>query len=251
MSDQSHDPALARWQKAEIIGKVAAGLLIPVVILVAGNRLGVQQANAADAQRNSDRVASLLGHLASENPRERILAIQALRYHRDTHDLPEEIVTALVTVAATDNADVAAAATAALGAGLQPQVDRQRLLLELLGPMVIHFDRSLHAFRVWNADNTVLVTEVIRESNAAVRDVLLQRAELIPTDLVPDAVALLELYDAWFIEYERVRRDRDTPYVFVGPKGIPFPTDSEKRFRARYDTLVGELTAPGASAGSC
>jgi len=226
------------WQKAEIVAKIAAALLVPVVILVAGHTLAAQQARTADALQNSDRVADLLGHLASQNPQERILAIQALRFHRDAHAIPEEIVASLLTVAATDNVDVAAAAAAALGTGVQAEIEKQRLLLELLGPMMIHLDRTRNAFRVWNDNNTVLVTGIIRDGNAAVRSLLVDRSELIPSDLVDDAVELLKHYDAWFREYERVRREGDTPYVFVGPKGVPFPTASEERFRKRYESLV-------------
>ena len=76
-----------RWLKAEIVGKISAGLLIPIVILIAGTWFTRQQEDVADARMNSDRVAQLLTHLASENPQERILAVQALSYHQATHDI--------------------------------------------------------------------------------------------------------------------------------------------------------------------
>ena len=227
-----------KWLKAEIVGKVSAGLLIPLVILIAGSWLTSQQEKVADARMNSDRVAQLLTHLASEDPQERILAVQTLQYHQATHDMPPEIVESLVTVAATDDVEVAAAAIAVLGKEKQPEIERKRLLLELLGPMMIHLDRTRSYFEVWNDRNTVLATGVIHDSNKAVRSLLIDKAELIPQDLVNDAIALVEHYDAWLVEYERVQRERDTPYVFVGPKGFPFPKDAEKRFRERYEQLV-------------
>jgi hypothetical protein len=239
MTSSPPDSLPPSWRKTEVIAKIAEALLIPVVILVAGHWFTVQQADAADARRNSDRVAELLSHLASTHPQERILAIQALRFHQDAHDLPDEIVASLVTVAATDDAQVGAAAVAALGTARQTKIEQQRLVLQLLGPMVIHLDHTNGAFEVWQADNTVVVTEVIRNGNAAVQKLLVEKAHLIPLDLVSDAAKLLDHYRHWFIEYERVQKAKDTPYVFVGPKGHAFPAEAEQRFRQRYQELVG------------
>ena len=63
---------------------------------------------------------------------------------------------------------------------------------------------------------------------------------MIPPDLIPDAIALVKHYDAWMTEYERVQREKDTPHVFVGigENAIPFPRESEQRFRDRYVQLV-------------
>jgi hypothetical protein len=236
MSDSSQ--LSLRWQKAQIIGNFSGGLLIPIVILIAGAWLTHQQGMIADERQNSDRVAQLLQHLGSIQPRERILAIEALRYHQTAHALPDQIVGALIAVAASDDVTVAAAASAVLGADKKSEIERKRVLLELLGPMMIHLDRTKDYFEVWSPRNTVLATSVIHDSNKAVRNLLMSHAELIPLDLVDDAIALVEHYDAWFVEYERVRRARDTPYVFVGPTGKPFPRESEARFRARYAELL-------------
>ena len=77
----------------------------------------------------------------------------------------------------------------------------------------------------------------------ASRKLLLEKAHLIPRDLVNDAAELLRHYDAWFLEYERVQKKRDTPFVFVGPQGFPFPTASEEKFRKRYAELVDATRA--------
>lgn len=241
----SNDSQLSvKWQKAEVVGKILAGLLVPLVILIAGGWLSYQQEKTADKLRNSDRVAQLLEYLASDLSRERILAVQVLRYHQATHNLPKELVGSLVTVAATDDVEVAALATAALGPEWTAEIERHRLLSELLAPMMLHLDRTKDYFQVWSAKNTVLATKVIHDSNKAVRTLLTSKAELIPPDLVDDAIELVVHYDAWFAEYERVQRERDTPYVFVGPKGKPFPTKSEARFRKRYEELVSATAWP-------
>jgi hypothetical protein len=39
--------------------------------------------------------------------------------------------------------------------------------------------------------------------------------------------------------------DLEAPFVFVGPKGYPFPTDAEQAFRETYRNMWGELYAPG------
>src|SRR5690349_16797009 len=129
MSDSSQ-LSLA-WQKAQVVGNVAAGLLIPFVILLAGAWLTHQQGMIMDERQNSDRVAQLLQHLGSTQPRERILAIQALRYHQTAHALSDQVAGAIIAVAASDDVNVAAAATAALGPDQKSEIERQRVLLEL------------------------------------------------------------------------------------------------------------------------
>jgi len=189
------------WKKSEVVVRILGSLLVPIVILVAGHWLTVQQAEAAEVKQNADRAAELLGHLASVKPNERILAIEV--------------------------------------------IDRQQLLLEPLGPMMIHLDRTKKAFRVWSADNTAVVTDVIFSGNWAITNLLTHKRELIPTDLTDEAAELLEHYEIWFREHDRVRKEQDTAFVYVGPKGFPFPKEAELAFREEHARLLAELEKSG------
>lgn len=122
---------------------------------------------------------------------------------------------------------------------------KERAVAELLGPVNMQLDRTSRAFKRWSAKNLFLEAKVIREGNLAVRDLLLAKGHLIPTELLPDAGLLIEHYDRWLEEYEQLRNakhpDLDHPFVFVGSAGYPFPVESEKRFKATFERLWAEL----------
>ncbi len=116
---------------------------------------------------------------------------------------------------------------------------------ELLAPMMVQLDRTKAAFDRWTEQNLYLEAKIIREGNIAVRDLLIGKAELVRPELQEDARRLVEHYDRWLEEFDRVRGgtepDLQTPFVFVGPKGFPFPRDSEERFRQRHRKLQEQL----------
>ena len=60
-----------------------------------------------------------------------------------------------------------------------------------------------------------------------------------------DSARLVEHYDRWLEEFEE-KRAKETPgdqdmFVFVGPMGFPFPSESENRFRNTFLALQSEL----------
>ena len=79
----------------------------------------------------------------------------------------------------------------------------------------------------------------------AVRDLLLQHGHLIPDELRDVSGRLIEHYDRWLEEYNRVRGTKpiapDEPFVFAGPKGVPFPQEADALFAAAYKRLWTEL----------
>jgi hypothetical protein len=149
--------------------------------------------------------------------------------------------------------------TEEIAAEVRQQFDRERsryessvarqttLLAELLGPIYIQLDRSSRAFRRWNNQSLYLESKIIRDANLTARDVLLTKAYLLPPELRGDASALIEHYDRWLEEFEAIRGgtspNLDEPFVFVGPKGYPFPQQAaehfNQRFRAEWDALYG------------
>ena len=122
---------------------------------------------------------------------------------------------------------------------------KEKSVAQLLGPLHIQFDRTARAFHRWEGHNTFLEAKVIREGNLTIRDLLLTKADLIPEELREDAGKLIEHYDRWLEEFERLRNrekpDLTTPFVFVGPEGYPFPTTSERSFQYAFQTLWAEL----------
>lgn len=235
------------WSRVEIIAKATAGILIPIILLVLGHWFTSQQKEADISQRNADRIPQFIKHLASENPKERLIAIHVLRHLGDIGEFPSELVTPLAIIAESDNLEIAGAAVTVLrAAGESPKQSRDFVVLsELLAPMMIHFDRTKEAFQRWTSKNLHLESEIIRKGNQFIRDLLISKAHLIPQDLQKDASRLVVHYDAWLEEYELIRGglepDLETPFVFVGPKGFPFPTDAEESFRKRYEDLQNTL----------
>jgi hypothetical protein len=132
---------------------------------------------------------------------------------------------------------------------------QDQVLSKLLGPMVMQLDRTSRAFMRWQNKNLYVETKVIFEGNKVIRDLLLSNGHLIPPDLFEDAGRLVEHYDRWFEEYEKVRGGQepgiDQPFVFVGPAGFPFPSDAEKRFKERFQQIWASRyavpEAPGAA----
>jgi hypothetical protein len=122
---------------------------------------------------------------------------------------------------------------------------KQSVLSQVLGPSIMHFDRTRRAFGRWKDKQLFLEIEVIGTSNRFVRDLLLAHGHLIPTELLENAGALVEHYDVWLEEFDRKRGaenpDPTTEFIFVGPQGYPFPTDADRAFRERFHGLRREL----------
>jgi hypothetical protein len=126
---------------------------------------------------------------------------------------------------------------------------KEQSVTELLGPLYMQFDRTRRAFDRWQGHNFFLEAKVIREGNVTIRDLLLTKSHLIPPELLTDAGKLVEHYDRWLEEFERVRGskdpDLDSPFVFVANKGFPFPKESEARFQSAFSDMWAQLYGPG------
>ncbi len=115
---------------------------------------------------------------------------------------------------------------------------------EFLAPLIVKLDRTKSAFARWTGKNLSLESETIREGNSEARRLLMTKAHLVPAQLENDSRRLIEHYDRWAEEYDRIRvrqKNSEEPFVFVGPDGFPFPSDAEERFRARAMELRASL----------
>jgi hypothetical protein len=122
---------------------------------------------------------------------------------------------------------------------------KEQILFELLGPMVMQFERTKRAFNRWDKKNLYLEGKVVREGNLSIRDLLLLKGHLIPPSLMQDASRLIEHYDAWLEEFDSVLSRRgsgqDVDFVFVGPLGYGFPSEAEARFKEEFRKLQMDL----------
>jgi len=117
MANEARDP----WTKFDMIVKAMAALLLPIVILIASQWYTKQQKDAENArlaqqkaadeiQHKIDRVTTLLTQLASENTRQRLLALKFIEYLAQSHEFPEELLPALIGVVDDKDEEVADAA---------------------------------------------------------------------------------------------------------------------------------------------
>jgi hypothetical protein len=122
---------------------------------------------------------------------------------------------------------------------------RQQCLSELLGPLVMQFARTKAALDRWNTKKLFLEAQIVRVSNQTIRDTLLAKGHLIPPHLVLHATKLIVHYDVWMEAFDRVRNGSgplpETPFVFVGPDGYPFPREAEAAFKEEFHRLQTEL----------
>ncbi len=102
----------------------------------------------------------------------------------------------------------------------------------------MQFDRTKRAFERWNKKNLFLEAKVVKVGNEKIRELLLENGHLIPPELLEDAGKLVEHYDLWLEKFEKQRQSEapniDTAFVFVGPDGYPFPSESEKKFKEKF-----------------
>ena len=122
---------------------------------------------------------------------------------------------------------------------------KEQCVSELLGPMIMQMSRTKRAFKRWQAKNLFLESKIIGEGNRTVRDLLLQKGHLIPTELLIDADLLIEHYDVWLEEFEALRKsenpDTEATFVFAGPRGKPFPSASEQKFLETFQQYHKDL----------
>ena len=116
---------------------------------------------------------------------------------------------------------------------------------ELLGPINMQLDRTDRAFKRWNSKNLYLEAKVIREGNLTIRNLLLERGDLIPPELLEDAGKLIEHYDYWLELFENKRMaenpDLKTPFIFAAPDGFGFPRQSALNFQKTFQQMWKEL----------
>lgn len=120
--------------------------------------------------------------------------------------------------------------------------ESEQILLEVLGAVHMQMKRAEAAYRGYlNDGRKFIYTLVLRDSNTAVRDLLLQRGYLLPAGLQTDALQLIEHLDIWLIKWHELR-DRthpslDDPFVFANDS--VYPRQSAQNLTAAYAAMAG------------
>ena len=125
-----------------------------------------------------------------------------------------------------------------------PQDRRERLLADLLGPVHMHMKRAEAAYHAYLADGRKFIyTQVIRDSNEAVRDLLLRRGYLLRDDLQVDALKLIEHLDIWLLKWYATREANqpalDDPFIFTNAS--VFPKQAAENLEAMYAQLASDV----------
>lgn len=119
---------------------------------------------------------------------------------------------------------------------------KNRLEKNLLESLVGQLDKTKAAFERYVHNKEPRALRALWEGNSAALSLLKERRHLLPDDLQEDVDQLIVHYDVWLSEYASVVGDKEmtteTPFVFAGPKGYPFPYEAEKHLRERLESLL-------------
>jgi hypothetical protein len=125
---------------------------------------------------------------------------------------------------------------------------KEKSLTTLVGPVFMHLNRTKHGaarYKKTFAAKTTSFLEagLLRDSNEAVRSLLLSHGHLLPEELRTHAHALVAHYDVWLRRFDAKvaveKPDVSTATFDVGFAEVPFPEAAEEAFRTCYETLRG------------
>lgn len=130
-------------------------------------------------------------------------------------------------------------------------------LAEVIAPAVMHFERTKSLAARYSANPRYGEAILLRDSNGTIRELLLSKAHLLPTELLAPAQCLLTHYDIWLKRFDltlaehRDRRgnsepDPNDPFD-VGFSQLEdatcgnFPDDAPQMFLDQFNLLRNEL----------
>lgn len=126
---------------------------------------------------------------------------------------------------------------------------KEKSLATLLGPVVMHLMRTdalSHLYQsTFNArSKSYFHAQLMRESNRAVRSLILANGHLIPVSLLTHAQEMIKHYDVWLARFDEKRAlekpDADSTFD-LGFVEIRFPVAARDAFFEKYATTRQEL----------
>jgi hypothetical protein len=130
---------------------------------------------------------------------------------------------------------------------------KEQALARLIGPVVMHLNRTLHVrnrYQKTYAKKTASYFDarLMRDSNEAVRAILLSNGHLIPDELREHAHALVAHYDVWLQRFDakvELEKPSAESTFDVGFAEVPFPREAAASFEQAYGRLREELYGVG------
>jgi hypothetical protein len=126
---------------------------------------------------------------------------------------------------------------------------KEQSLSAVVGPVVMHLDRTSKVASRYIRTHREKTTSyfdamLMRDSNEAVRSILLSNGNLLPEDLRTHAHALVAHYDVWLRRFDAKaaleKPDADSSFD-VGFAEVRFPEAAAKAFQDSYGRLREEL----------
>ncbi len=126
---------------------------------------------------------------------------------------------------------------------------KEQSLSTVVGPVVMHLDRTSKVAaryqRTYKEKTTSYFDAMLmRDSNEAVRSILLSNGHLLPEDLRTHAHALVAHYDIWLRRFDAKealeKPDADSSFD-VGFAEVRFPEAAANAFQSSYGRLREEL----------
>jgi hypothetical protein len=117
---------------------------------------------------------------------------------------------------------------------------------ELLAPLVLQFERSGNSYKRYLSNHHYLHAQTLKVANSEIMRLLLEKSFLIPENLKPEALKVIDHLDVWFVQFEQLEKDinpnANTVFIFERPQeSIEFPKLAEKLFIAEREKLKSEL----------
>ena len=127
---------------------------------------------------------------------------------------------------------------------------KEQSLSELIAPVVMHLDRTSRVAERYQTKTygekttSFFDAQLMRDSNEALRSLLLANGHLLSESLKPQAHALVAHYDVWLCRYDAkvaLEKPDATALFDVGFAEPPFPVSAAKAFQDSYHELRKEL----------
>jgi hypothetical protein len=127
---------------------------------------------------------------------------------------------------------------------------KEKSLSLLIGPVVMHLDRTKHVASRYRETSyakkgtSFFEAQLMRDSNRAIRELLLSNGHLLPEQLRRPAHELVAHYDVWLRRFDEkaARENPGSESTFdVGFARPKFPGDAAQEFNALYEALRKEL----------
>ena len=228
------------WDMLSVIGTLASGILIPGVLFFLGWQFNRKREQNASEERGADRIALLLKHLASENPRERLLAVKVAQHLSENNLLPSELIPALAAIAVTDDYS-GSVASDALNSVSNLKIDRDLYRKELLEPLVGYFDKSKAALSSYfQSGRKYSSVKEMATANTQARNLLVGKALQIPPDLREHANRLVTHYGSWLsgfraaLSAKPMEPEDSDAFEYLAAPRHPYPKESENAFREDF-----------------